>query len=317
MAAAHTASSAPNYNNAADIQQLNKLFAAHAPSTAPPGNRVPQEAQRTLPVESPSRSDAPEQGQPQQITPEDDGYRPHDEGAEDEGSNNRDDTPPLTMEEGREMLQVHYRNNATQNKENAAPRGLANRPRSLLDRQSGAGRVSWDEPSQGRSQGPSSSQRPPSPSQDEGFRSQPDVPARNNSNNISPRKRKTPPTMAAGPSSRRTPLTEVSPEAAARRSEARDEEGTQRLTQAQMIKIANRQAKLATQQRNIDHPKPPQKRTAWSAEEEVLLMESIQKYGVQWAKIKREDMENDNIFHRRDQVGLKDKARNMYFDFLK
>ncbi|MCJ1358247.1 MAG: hypothetical protein MMC33_008246 [Icmadophila ericetorum] len=61
-------------------------------------------------------------------------------------------------------------------------------------------------------------------------------------------------------------------------------------------------------------PKPPQTRHPWSEAEINLLCDGIAKHGTQWSTIKKED--TADILHRRGQVGLKDKARNIKYDFL-
>ena len=67
--------------------------------------------------------------------------------------------------------------------------------------------------------------------------------------------------------------------------------------------------------------KPAQTRRAWSQDETDCLIESIETCGTSWALIKQEDNgSNGNGPKRltsRDQVALKDKARNMKFDYLK
>jgi hypothetical protein len=57
----------------------------------------------------------------------------------------------------------------------------------------------------------------------------------------------------------------------------------------------------------------------------VVLLEGIREFGPRWSEIKSWDQrtyaEDDNNWggrlHLRDQVALKDKARNMKVDFLK
>jgi hypothetical protein len=61
----------------------------------------------------------------------------------------------------------------------------------------------------------------------------------------------------------------------------------------------------------------PQTRIPWSKEETSYLHEKIEELGISWAKIKAHDEENEKRLWRRDQVALKDKARNMLLDYLK
>ena len=60
--------------------------------------------------------------------------------------------------------------------------------------------------------------------------------------------------------------------------------------------------------------KPPQKRSAWTGAETDMLHHLITEYGTSWALLKQQD---ENVLKARDQVALKDKARNMKMDYLK
>jgi hypothetical protein len=64
-------------------------------------------------------------------------------------------------------------------------------------------------------------------------------------------------------------------------------------------------------------PKEPkiQSRVKWTPEEVSALVLYIEILGPQWSKIK--DVDNDRYLARRDQVALKDKARNLKFECLK
>lgn len=64
--------------------------------------------------------------------------------------------------------------------------------------------------------------------------------------------------------------------------------------------------------------KPPQRRKAWSIEETGRLQYYIETLGISWSAIKKaDDTSGSQQFVTRDQVALKDKARNMKFDMLK
>lgn len=65
----------------------------------------------------------------------------------------------------------------------------------------------------------------------------------------------------------------------------------------------------------IQGSKPLQSRVGWSAEETECLLRLISEHGCSWSLIQR--MDTKKILHRRDQVGLKDKARNLKMIFLK
>jgi hypothetical protein len=65
--------------------------------------------------------------------------------------------------------------------------------------------------------------------------------------------------------------------------------------------------------------RPVQTRIPYSAGEVNRLMEMIDLYGTQWARILREDRAHPDgaMLQNRSQVQLKDKARNMKLDWLK
>ena len=87
-----------------------------------------------------------------------------------------------------------------------------------------------------------------------------------------------------------------------------------RPSQAQIYKRTNEQAKLfsATQQ-----PKKVQRRNAWSGDETEALIDYIETIGTSWAQILKTDETDREVLQSRDQVALKDKARNIKMDFLK
>jgi hypothetical protein len=58
-------------------------------------------------------------------------------------------------------------------------------------------------------------------------------------------------------------------------------------------------------------PRLQQGRSRWSPAEELRLEELISEHGCSWAYLKSIDVDGDNMFEGRDQVALKDKARNM------
>lgn len=63
--------------------------------------------------------------------------------------------------------------------------------------------------------------------------------------------------------------------------------------------------------------KPPQKRSAWTAAETDTLLDLITTYGTSWKLLKEQDLMQGHVLEARDQVALKDKARNMKMDYLK
>lgn len=63
--------------------------------------------------------------------------------------------------------------------------------------------------------------------------------------------------------------------------------------------------------------KPPQKRSAWTGAETDMLHHLITEHGTSWTLLKQHDEVQDKALRARDQVALKDKARNMKMDYLK
>lgn len=63
--------------------------------------------------------------------------------------------------------------------------------------------------------------------------------------------------------------------------------------------------------------KPPQKRSAWTSAETDMLLDLITTYGTSWKLLKEQDLTQGHVLEARDQVALKDKARNMKMDYLK
>lgn len=84
--------------------------------------------------------------------------------------------------------------------------------------------------------------------------------------------------------------------------------------QRQLLEV-NAIAKQVT--KNFNERKPPQKRTFWTTEEDEQLLTLIAELGISWALIKKTDESNENIMDKRDQVALKDRARNIKFSYVK
>ena len=79
---------------------------------------------------------------------------------------------------------------------------------------------------------------------------------------------------------------------------------------------ANTQARILTSLSTA--AKPAQQRTPWSVDETETLIALIMSHGISWKTLKQVDEEtNGGVLAGRDQVSLKDKARNMKVDFLK
>ena len=73
----------------------------------------------------------------------------------------------------------------------------------------------------------------------------------------------------------------------------------------------------SAKQRMAVVPKPPQSRNAWTSEETEMLHYLITEHGTSWKLLKNEDFSQGHVLEARDQVSLKDKARNMKMDYLK
>ena len=80
---------------------------------------------------------------------------------------------------------------------------------------------------------------------------------------------------------------------------------------------AYQQSKSRAQEFTASQPKKVQVRKAWTDEETGLLLDLIEEHGTSWRLLKQIDQENNFVLRDRDQVALKDKARNMKLDFLK
>ncbi|KAF6236988.1 hypothetical protein HO173_004867 [Letharia columbiana] len=63
--------------------------------------------------------------------------------------------------------------------------------------------------------------------------------------------------------------------------------------------------------------KLPQRRSAWTGAETEMLYYLITEHGTSWKLLKEQDSEQGYVLEARDQVALKDKARNMKMDYLK
>ncbi|KAL6713514.1 hypothetical protein ACLMJK_008979 [Lecanora helva] len=89
------------------------------------------------------------------------------------------------------------------------------------------------------------------------------------------------------------------------------------LTASQTHQIANTAGKKRKVIVDMNNPKPTQKRTPWSEDETQQLLELIEKHGTSWSVLMDIDRQSGSLLQDRDDVKLKDKARNMKMDFLK
>ena len=238
-----------------------------------------------------------------------------------------------STERRRRILQTYRETLAEQDKENRPQNGSASnspqKTRLFNERQSDAQKVSFE--SQISSQpGPSALRRKraqvddeyeaddghmPDPSQDDGFQTQ-EVPPHVLRRNQATGTRRPPYAAASRPPPKKVRLNyerersatlETDVQAAVNEANAQPPP-----SQIEIYNVARTQSKIATAQHV---PKRTQRRTPWSNEETETLHNLIETYGVSWSLLKSKDA--DKVLAERDQVALKDKARNMYIDYLK
>lgn len=98
-------------------------------------------------------------------------------------------------------------------------------------------------------------------------------------------------------------------------SSRRVNRGISTLPRSSQISQVNKEAKRVTSTARV---KGPQSRRPWSEEETLGLLELIEMEGTSWAELKQLDSAMpEPLFSGRDQVALKDKARNLKMDYLK
>ena len=98
-----------------------------------------------------------------------------------------------------------------------------------------------------------------------------------------------------------------------RDSPVRTLEETPNPSQSDLYRAVNEQSRRTT----ALLPKKVQSRRVWSNEEMQALINLIQECGYSCALIKYEDGQRGKILTERSQTNIKDKARNMKFDYLK
>ena len=200
-----------------------------------------------------------------------------------------------------------------QNKENMLTRNNRN---SFIDPQPSAQKVEWDDISQ-QSKGteppksfqvPRGQKWPRKALFDEGTSSEDDAFEQGDRSQVPSRRRPQP-----GKSRETSVVQQRIPTSKTTKPLNEQEEAKESFAKASQYKLINHAAKESLA-RNL--PKQPQVRRPWSNEEVQALMEYMDEYGCSWAAIKAADSEN-NILERRSQVDLKDKARNMKYDYLR
>lgn len=239
--------------------------------------------------------------------------------------------PPATQ--GKALIK-NYQAKRRQDKENRGSQPA--RPRAFIDPQEEAVRVEFDEETQERQSQQVASRRPgsvsrgkrPAPveaeededvSQDEGFQT--------DSRDIGNRSQRRPPAPVA-PQSNGRPDQPSPPKRAriasqtTRTSNTRAPRGPSPGLESEEDEpdSTNYQQVKAIARRNVAMAKmgvERKRRKAWTGAEEAQLQSLIADYGTSWTELKKMDEADGNLLADRDQVALKDKARNMKMAFLK
>ena len=242
--------------------------------------------------------------------------RYHDDGWRHQEEDDGDDGPlPALTEEARfdRVLALRDRVEAESNKENIVETQTNLQPpsgqRRLIDRQENATRVAWDSQDTGSNQNADQGDL----SEDDFQQQQPPANATSRRSLKSSNKRTaTEPPRSQGPSPKKVRVQAANGTRAESIAQDRQSAGPQ-ASQVEEYRAANTAAK----ERKAWQVKPPQVRKGWTDEETARLLELIEEHGTSWALLKSEDLAAGHVLESRDQVALKDKARNMKLDFLK
>ena len=241
----------------------------------------------------------------------DDGWRPQEADDEDDGP-----LPAPEIDEARmdRVLALRDLVEAESNKENIVETQTDLQPpsgqRRLIDRQENATRVDWDSQDTGSNQNAS----PADLDEADEFQQQ-QAPANATSRRslkTSNKRTATEPPRSQGPSPKKVRIQAANGARAQSIAQERQSTGPPP-SQVEEYLAANAAAK----ERKAWQVKPPQVRKGWTEEETERLLELIEEHGTSWALLKSEDFAAGNVLDSRDQVALKDKARNMKLDFLK
>lgn len=222
---------------------------------------------------------------------------------------------------GSQVFAIHAQREAENNKENiegpvpeVQPQSGTAPKRRLLDYQPNAQRVpSIDSQSSDQNNHPSQSQIN-SPSEGEDFQQSQISSETASRRRFKPAtKRPAPqPARSQGPSPKKVRVRDVGHASGLRGMQDRQDDEPPSSQVFRDWQAANSSAK----ERKAFVPKEPQKRLPWSDEETERLLFLIEEHGTSWKLLKTEDKEA-KVLEARDQVALKDKARNMKMDYLK
>ena len=269
-------------------------------------------------AELPARAVTP-QGQAQApVIPSSAPARYHDDGWRTQEPDDEDDEPlpAPEIDEARidRVLALRDRTEAESNKENIVETQTNLQPPSgqkrLIDRQENATRVAWDSQDTGSNQ--NASQADLDEADDFQQQQSPANAASRRSLKSSNKRTATEPPRSQGPSPKKVRIQAANGTRA--QSIAQDRQST-RPPASQIEEYVT--ANAAAKERKAWQVKPPQVRKGWTHEETERLLELIEEHGTSWALLKSEDFAAGNILASRDQVALKDKARNVKLDFLK
>ena len=284
------------------------------PSTAPPPGQT-REA-RTTKVVPPNVSTSAPLSLLGPTAPASDTDVPWQPTIEDDGVDLIPRPERISTNEPHQILQEYKLHILEEDKENHTQAELSlatsSRKRTLLDRQAGAEKIYFD--SQFSSQGPKQSaskrlrndEEMSSPSEDEGFQNDRSVKISRRQPAISRFTKVLFPKRPRATEEYRTSRSLPNNDAIIDHMNDRPS-----MTPLETWEVANAGAK---RERARQSQKKPQKRTPWTTEETSMLMELITKYGTSWAYLKK--MDGTECLKGRDQVALKDRARNLKMDFL-
>lgn len=251
--------------------------------------------------------------------------------------------------EAEKFMAISNAHEKEKNKENLDQRKetVSEKPKSraFIDRQESAERVTWEEsPPSNRQRSDSQKRmmraRPTvedeesmsDPSEDESFQQDNRPSGDLERRRMAPtaQRRTTAPAKASSSRPTRPPRLPPPPEDEdedVQRQIRQDVERHSRSSPAQSQPPTRSQAQIADQQKRINKlakdqvraraPAKVQTRRPWSPEETSMLIEYIMEHGTSYAFIKKLDEGGQNILEGRDQIALKDKARNIKTDYLK
>jgi hypothetical protein len=217
-----------------------------------------------------------------------------------------------------EIMGTH-KDHQRQQKENRGLFVSPNRPRAFIDTQDDAERITeFTQDTQAENSAPqaftrsSSSKRKRNQTADDDAGEQSDAPTEDGGfqtdlRDLDPSQRRRSAPKTASPKKVRI----AEPARGSPRQAGGDLPDTSVRDYAEQQQILNSQNVRTPQFAPRAHPRVNIGRIRWDPASEKRLQDMVAEFGPSWALIKRIDEEGDNLFEGRDQVALKDKARNM------